>query len=101
MSEVCTSIRPEETFKERTMELRLKIKDIAKQLSFFKLYIGTEETKDGEDKGEMMANLTLTYRHLEDASMRLGKAIQASDGGISVYDNSAVGLTGKSEIINK
>lgn len=39
-----------------------------------------------EDRGEMIANLMLAYRHLEDASMRLGKAIQASDGGVSVYD---------------
>lgn len=31
-------------------------------------------------------NLVLVYRHLEDASMRLGKAIQAVDGGVSVYD---------------
>ena len=34
---------------------------------------------------EMAANITLAYRHLEDARMRLGKAIQASDGGTSVY----------------
>lgn len=40
----------------------------------------------GENRGEMLANLTLAYRHLEDASMRLGKAIQARDGGVSVYD---------------
>lgn len=31
-------------------------------------------------------NIVLAYRHLEDASMRLGKAIQAEDGGTSVYD---------------
>jgi hypothetical protein len=30
---------------------------------------------------EAIANVTLAYRHLEDASMRLGKAIQALDGG--------------------
>jgi hypothetical protein len=35
---------------------------------------------------ETIANVTLAYRHLEDASMRLGKAIQALDGGTSVYD---------------
>lgn len=34
---------------------------------------------------EMRDNLTLAFRHLEDARMRLGKAIQASDGGTSVY----------------
>jgi hypothetical protein len=32
----------------------------------------------------------LAYRHLEDASMRLGKVIQALDGGVSVYDKSEV-----------
>jgi exonuclease VII small subunit len=38
------------------------------------------------DFEEMHANITLAYRHLEDAAMRLGKAIQAFDGGVSVYD---------------
>jgi hypothetical protein len=38
------------------------------------------------DFDEMHANITLAYRHLEDAAMRLGKAIQAFDGGVSVYD---------------
>lgn len=38
------------------------------------------------EKGhEMYANLILAYRHLEDARMRLGKAIQAFDGGKSCY----------------
>lgn len=40
--------------------------------------------------GEVIANFMLAYRHLEDASMRLGKAIQALDGGISVYDKTQV-----------
>ena len=38
------------------------------------------------DGGEMKANLMLCYRHLEDAAMRLGKVMQAKDGGKSVYD---------------
>lgn len=45
-----------------------------------------EERSKVEDRGEVIASLTLCYRHLEDASMRLGKAIQAHDGGVSVYD---------------
>jgi len=45
-----------------------------------------EEFAEHEDKGEMIANLMLAYRHLEDASMRIGKAIQAHEGGVSVYD---------------
>jgi len=39
-----------------------------------------------EHAGEMKANIMLAYRHLEDARMRLGKAVQAFDGGKSVYD---------------
>ena len=34
---------------------------------------------------EAFENLRLAYRHLEDARMRLGKAIQAIDGGVSCY----------------
>jgi len=36
--------------------------------------------------GEMIANIMLAYRHLEDARMRLGKVLQAQDGGTSIYD---------------
>ncbi len=46
---------------------------------------------DIDDPGvdpEVIANVTIAYRHLEDASMRLGKALQALDGGVSVYDKS-------------
>ncbi len=39
-----------------------------------------------QNTSECIANLVLAYRHLEDASMRIGKAIQAADGGVSVYD---------------
>ncbi len=42
--------------------------------------------KASMDNGEAIANVMLAYRHLEDASMRLGKVIQAVDGGVSVYD---------------
>lgn len=42
--------------------------------------------KSGMSDGEAIANVMLAYRHLEDASMRLGKVIQALDGGVSVYD---------------
>jgi hypothetical protein len=40
-------------------------------------------------EAEAVANLMLAYRHLEDASMRLGKVLQALDGGVSVYDKRA------------
>jgi hypothetical protein len=37
------------------------------------------------DLGEMKANIMLAYRHIEDARMRLGKAVQAYGGGASCY----------------
>jgi hypothetical protein len=42
------------------------------------------------DATEARTNVELAYRHLEDAAMRLGKALQALDGGVSVYDRSGV-----------
>lgn len=36
-----------------------------------------------EDRGEVLANLTLAYRCVEDARMRLGKVFQALNGGVS------------------
>jgi len=35
---------------------------------------------------ETAANVTLAFRHLEDARMRMGKAIQAYNGGVSCYN---------------
>lgn len=35
---------------------------------------------------EMKANIMLAVRHLEDARMRLGKVIQYSGDGVSIYD---------------
>ena len=36
-------------------------------------------------RAEMEVNLDIAYRHLESARMRLGKVIQAFDGGNSCY----------------
>jgi len=38
------------------------------------------------DHGEMKANIMLAYRHLEDGRMRLGKAIDAAESGVSIYN---------------
>jgi hypothetical protein len=70
---------------ERCEFLRALVKAVAESVA--------ETRKDGfyntgPGIGEATANLMLAYRHLEDASMRLGKAVQALDGGVSVYDKS-------------
>ena len=46
-------------------------------------FFGEQEFID--QHSEMHANFMLAYRHIEDARMRLGKVIQAKDGGKSVY----------------
>lgn len=66
--------------------LRVSLKGLAATLLEMKQMVGNTDVLESEDRGEVMANLTLSYRHLEDASMRLGKVLQARDGGISIYD---------------
>lgn len=39
-----------------------------------------------ENRNEAISNVVLAYRHLEDARMRLGKVLQAVDGGVSIFD---------------
>jgi hypothetical protein len=39
----------------------------------------------------MHANITLAFRCLEDARMRLGKVMQACQGGVSIFDKEGDG----------
>lgn len=45
---------------------------------------------DNGDPREAVANVRLAHRSLEDARMRLGKAIQALEGGKSILDHPEV-----------
>ena len=81
----------EMTFKERVDYTRQSIKQIAKDVYDLKETKQNSENVQGENIGEVMANLTLSYRCLEDGSMRLGKVLQHLNGGDSKYDHSAVG----------
>ncbi len=65
---------------------REDLKVFAAKILNLKNNLSGTETKQGEDRGEELANLTLAYRHLEDCIMRLGKVIQAFKGGKSIYD---------------
>ena len=46
----------------------------------------TEGNVPPDQLGNMRANITLTFRYLEDARMRLGKVMQARQGGTSILD---------------
>lgn len=45
-----------------------------------------EEQERPNQHGEMKANVMLAVRHIEDARMRMGKALQHAEDGVSVYD---------------
>lgn len=76
-------------FKEDCFALRTQIEETKKQMLLViqehPVFLEQRSTLGPVKLDEMIANLTLSYRHLEDARMRLGKAIQAFDGGKSVY----------------
>jgi len=66
---------------------RTKTKELGETLKDLIILSKQHPELVGVDKGEMIANATLAYRHCEDVAMRLGKAIQAFEGGKSIYDN--------------
>lgn len=71
---------PAETVAET---LRAGLLTMEAQLTEAKALQAGTPNATGEDRGEVLANLTLAYRHIEDARMRLGKVFQALNGGVS------------------
>jgi len=68
-------------------EIRDALKVVAKEVRGLMNHEVFDSPLDSvRNEPEMKANIMLTYRHIEDATMRLGKVIQAHDGGKSVYD---------------
>lgn len=74
-------------FIQEATNLRSEIKNIENDTFDLKTLINVNEIEllEVSDKGEILANITIAFRKLEDARMRIGKAIQAYDGGTSVY----------------
>jgi len=65
-------------------DFRNTIKLNAADLQIFIDDLKKSDSMEEWDKGEMIANAILAYRHLEDAGMRLGKVMQAKNGGKSI-----------------
>ena len=80
----------EATSKEYTESIRSEIKNIGSRTLYLKKKLIENPIEDKELNGEAIANAVLAFRHLEDAAMRLGKVLQALNGGVSQYDNSGV-----------
>ena len=69
-------------FKEECFRLRAMIEELKNHAKAIKSDAtgGVFDMSNCADQHEALANLMLVYRHLEDARMRVGKAIQAYDG---------------------
>ena len=76
-----------ETLESQCERLRGNIKDTADEVkAMMESDAFDEEEIFTRQHSEMKANIMLSYRHLEDARMRLGKVMQQIQGGISKYD---------------
>lgn len=74
---------PAEDFKQEMTNQRDAIALLVANAVQVKAAVVAADAQEGQDKGEMIGNIVIAYRHLEDAAMRFGKAIQASAGGVS------------------
>lgn len=74
-----------DTFVDFCSEIRGDILILSDKVKLLKTHPIFKELPEISDQSEMIANIMLAYRHLEDARMRIGKSIQAFDGGTSVY----------------
>jgi hypothetical protein len=73
------------TFKDACFGIRGDIELLKAKVWNMRTHPGHAEAPSKREAGEMKANIMLAYRHLEDARMRIGKVVQAYDGGKSVY----------------
>jgi len=67
-------------------DLRADVGNIGDKVKALKESGPVQGIEDPELRGEAVANVMLAFRHLEDARMRLGKVLQAADGGVSILD---------------
>lgn len=69
-------------------EIRIAIR--AQEIKCRELKKAMQDSKDEQSyqgqAEEMFAQITLAFRHLEDARMRVGKVIQYWGNGVSIYD---------------
>ena len=76
------------TYEEHGNQLRAEIGELADTVLMFKQRAKDEPLLIGDniDREEMIANVVLAFRHMEDARLRIGKSLQARQGGVSILD---------------
>lgn len=78
LEKICEGLRNEIRDIGAAVLVLMKHGDFQKEQTQKELYINCHS--------EMKANIMLSYRHLEDARMRLGKVMQQIQGGVSKFD---------------
>ena len=72
--------------------LRSEMENLAQGILALKAHgYFNDDIRDPANDGEMFANIMLAFRCAEDAKMRLGKVLQAHNGGTSKYDGPDAG----------
>jgi len=85
--DLCDCDQRETPLKEVCTELRVEIKQIGDKVHSLLSHSDCDaENEYFGQRAEMKANIMLTYRHLEDARMRVGKILQVADDGVSILD---------------
>lgn len=78
-----SQLQPQDGITDNIFTLRKEIKRVATMTK--QVIERIKDTEGGEnEKGEMIASAMLAFRHLEDSAMRLGKVLQAKNGGVSI-----------------
>lgn len=80
---------PETSTVEAVKEFRKDLDSIEQRWLALKADAANRPESPGENRGEVLANFALAFRHLEDARMRAGKVIQAVEGGTNKFDAAA------------
>jgi hypothetical protein len=75
-----------DTFESQITILREDLEVICKKIKNCRPPLSYIKEWDEETACEVQANMELSFRHAEDARMRLGKVFQAMDGGKSCCD---------------
>ena len=79
---------PLANLEEHAMDLRIELRDAGRRILKQMDHQDLDTPPRGADVSnvnEAKANIMIAYRHVEDAVMRLGKIVQAMDGGTSIF----------------
>jgi len=79
-----SKLQPQDEVTDIIFGFREVGKGFVKAMQGFTMKLHSTELNEEADRSEMAENMILAFRHVEDAVMRLGKVMQAKNGGESI-----------------